>query len=130
MNEPTKSGSSVSTFVEKYGWPFLIIYSIISTTVFAVIYAAIAWGANVKPLLRYFGVWSVSAERTSVFILALAFTKLLVPIKLPVATFLTAWYTGRSRRSHPESVSLVGGEDDEERKGDALGLLESEEERL
>ncbi|KAJ8602303.1 hypothetical protein CTAYLR_007868 [Chrysophaeum taylorii] len=123
--------SSMSAFVEMYGWTFLIIYAMISALVFVAICAsrstvfadvapadaAILWGANVKPLLHSVGFKSKSAQQTSVVLLAIACTKLLVPIKLPVAGAITVFVSqrrGPHRRASPDSERRSLLDSDEE----------------
>lgn len=63
-------------------------------------------------MLRFFGIKSESAARTSVGLLALAFTKLLVPIKLPIAGAITLWVTrmrAALRRRDSDSNRLLNG---------------------
>lgn len=64
-------------------------------------------------MLRFFGIKSESAARTSVGLLALAFTKLLVPIKLPIAGAITVWVTrmrAALRRRDSDSNPLLTGD--------------------
>lgn len=64
-------------------------------------------------MLRFFGIKSESAARTSVGLLAIACTKLLVPLKLPIAGAITVWVTrvrAAMRRSDSESNALLTGD--------------------
>ena len=65
----------------------IIVYGCISLGVFCAIYAALVFGADAGPVLRYFG-FSEAAPEGTTFILAIALTKLLVPIKLPIAAYI------------------------------------------
>mmetsp|Transcript_547 Transcript_547/g.2139 ORF Transcript_547/g.2139 Transcript_547/m.2139 type:complete len:192 (+) Transcript_547:632-1207(+) len=102
--------SSMEAFARQYGWPFILVYVMISTVVFIIIYAALLWGADVGPVLARIGLASPAAQTTSRVILAIACTKLLVPVKLPLAVAVTAVLTNwrRRRRGNAKSSPLSG----------------------
>lgn len=117
---PAARASPMSKFVEEYGWPFLVVYTVISASVFVAIYAAILWGAHVDKILDSLGLHSKTAETTSVLLLAIMCTKLLVPLKVPVAGAITVLISRRRRKTpRAEYTSLLTDDpDDEERPRD------------
>ena len=95
LNDDPESGaddhpcatSNLQAFLERYGMLAIIVYGCISLGVFCAIYAALVFGADAGPVLRYFG-FSEAASKGTTFVLAIALTKLLVPIKLPIAAYI------------------------------------------
>mmetsp|Transcript_6072 Transcript_6072/g.19429 ORF Transcript_6072/g.19429 Transcript_6072/m.19429 type:complete len:203 (-) Transcript_6072:23-631(-) len=76
---------------------FAVVYSIISLTTFLVVLTALAWGADAAPFLREFSERHAGAGHASVIILAIACTKLLIPLKLPLAGAITVCISKRRK---------------------------------
>mmetsp|Transcript_15619 Transcript_15619/g.20644 ORF Transcript_15619/g.20644 Transcript_15619/m.20644 type:complete len:145 (-) Transcript_15619:18-452(-) len=97
----TNAPTAVGTFAQKYGWPFVIVYMAISAVIFGLIYTALLWGVDIRFLLDKLGISSKVAQQTSLFFLALGITKLLFPIKLPLAGIITY---GILKRNKPDPI--------------------------
>ena len=123
LNDDPESGadanpcatSNLQAFLERYGMLAIIVYGCISLGVFCAIYAALVFGADAGPVLRYFGFSEAASEGTT-FILAIALTKLLVPIKLPIAAYIVVHISRererRRRRDDPELSGLLDDDDE------------------
>ena len=82
LNDDPESGASdnpcatsnLQAFLERYGMLAIIVYGCISLSVFCAIYAALVFGADAGPVLRYFG-FSEAASKGTTFVLAIALTK-------------------------------------------------------
>ena len=141
LNDDPESGASdnpcatsnLQAFLERYGMLAIIVYGCISLSVFCAIYAALVFGADAGPVLRYFGFSEAASEGTT-FILAIALTKLLVPIKLPIAAYIVVHISRererRRRRDDPELSGLLDDDDEltRERLFEELGEDELEKE--
>ena len=92
----------MGSFVTKYGWPFVVVYAMLSLMIFVLIYAALVQGFDVGPFLSRVGIESSGAQTTSLVLVAIACTKLLVPVKLPVAGAITYVFTRRRPLPQPE----------------------------
>ena len=141
LNDDPESGASdnpcatsnLQAFLERYGMLAIIVYGCISLGVCCAIYAALVFGADAGPILRYFGFSEAASEGTT-FILAIALTKLLVPIKLPIAAYIVVHISRererRRRRDDPELSGLLDDDDEltRERLFEELGEDELEKE--
>ena len=125
--------SNLQAFLERYGMLAIIVYGCISLGVFCAIYAALVFGADAGPVLRYFG-FSQAASTGTTFVLAIALTKLLVPIKLPIAAYIVVHISRqrelRRRRNDAELRGLLDDDDEltRERLFEELGEDELEKE--
>ena len=125
--------SNLQAFLERYGILAVVVYGYISLGVFCAIYAALVFGADAGPVLRYFG-FSEAASKGTTFVLAIALTKLLVPVKLPVAAYIVVHISRRRerrrRRDDPELSGLLDDDDEltRERLFEELGEDELEKE--
>ena len=78
----------------------IIVYGTISLGTFITVYLFLLMGADAHPLLRSFG-FSKSESSASLFLVAVAVTKLLVPIKLPLAAFIVVRLARRRNPAPP-----------------------------
>lgn len=97
----------------------VLVYGAISLGCFAAIYSALLWGLDATPLLERFGMSSVAADGT-VFLVALACTKLLVPIKVPLAVFIVVQISRRRERRKSDETELSSLLEDEDPPSDAI----------
>ena len=102
--------SVMRSLMSKYGWPFMAVYASLSLLIFIAIYSLLLYGVDMTPLLSRVGIASPAAKTTSLVVLAVAFTKLLVPVKLPVAGGIT-YVLFRRRREKVVEVKSTGETD-------------------
>ena len=73
LNDDPESGaddepcatSNLQAFLERYGMLAIIVYGCISLGMFCAIYAALVFGADAGPVLRYFGFSEAASEGTT-----------------------------------------------------------------
>jgi hypothetical protein len=124
---------NLQAFLEKYGMLAVVVYGCISLGVFCLVYAALVFGVDAGPVLRYFGFSRGASEGTTV-VLAIALTKLLVPVKLPLAAYIVVHISRqRERRRRRDDAELRGlldydDEDTRNRLFEELGEDELEKE--
>lgn len=110
---------SLRRFLKKHGMTAVLVYGAISLGCFAAIYSALLWGLDATPLLERFGMSSVAADGT-VFLVALACTKLLVPIKVPLAVFIVVQISRQRERRKSDETELSSLLEDEDPPSDAI----------
>mmetsp|Transcript_6756 Transcript_6756/g.23706 ORF Transcript_6756/g.23706 Transcript_6756/m.23706 type:complete len:157 (-) Transcript_6756:27-497(-) len=103
---------------------FAVVYSIISLTTFLVVLTALAWGADAAPFLREFSERHAGAGHASVIILAIACTKLLIPLKLPLAGAITVCIS--KRRKAREALAAANAAPAESNATEMNALLDTE----
>ena len=106
--------TSLSGFLRQYGMTAVVVYGLISLGTFGAVYSALLWGLDVSPLLARFGMSSVEADGT-IFLVAVAVTKLLVPLKVPLAVYVVVQISKRRRQHEKDETELSSLLDEEER---------------
>ena len=98
---------NLQTFLQRYGLTAVLVYATISLMTFCSIYAALLWGMDASPVLERFGLSEVAADGT-IMLVALACTKLLVPVKVPLAVFIVVQISRRrdARRRASDGTEL------------------------
>ena len=108
------TNTNLQGFLQQYGLTAVLVYTAISAGTFAAIYSALLWGLDVTPLLKRFGMSSVEADGT-IFLVAVAVTKLLVPLKVPLAVYVVVQISKRRRQHEKDETELSSLLDEEER---------------
>ena len=127
------TNTNLQGFLQQYGLTAVLVYTSISAGTFAAIYSALLWGLDVTPLLKRFGMSSVAADGT-IAMIAFALTKLLVPVKVPLAVYIVVQISKRRathRKDETELSSLLDeeehfsdcGEDDDDDGGDGPNTM-------
>mmetsp|Transcript_12479 Transcript_12479/g.37107 ORF Transcript_12479/g.37107 Transcript_12479/m.37107 type:complete len:161 (+) Transcript_12479:221-703(+) len=97
--------SNLQRFLAKYGVLAIIVYGTISLGTFITVCLFLLMGADARPLLKRFG-FSKAESTASLFLVAVAVTKILVPVKLPVAACIVVRIARKRGPASPVPFSI------------------------
>lgn len=78
-----------ANFYAEYGKVGIATYFTISTSIFVTLYAALKAGVDVRSVAQFVGIDAARFETGGVFLLAAALSKMLLPVKISLAVYLT-----------------------------------------